>query len=148
MKKTYLLVGLISSILGFSQTAIGGINSGSISSENLMYSVGEIYVIPTNQDETNSGLLGIYYQNFKTLGINELVVENVSVYPNPTTDFIYFKVNSKAKLSEVEVFDLSGKLIFTQRVNNETIDLQKLSKGTYFLRFKNSTIKPIKIIKN
>ena len=78
MKKTYLLVGLISSILGFSQTAIGGINSGSVSSENLIYSVGEIYVIPTNQDETNSGLLGIYYQNFKTLGINEIVVESVS----------------------------------------------------------------------
>ena len=57
-------------------------------------------------------------------------------------------MNSKTKLSEVEVFDLSGKLIFTQRVNNETIDLQKLTKGTYFLRFKNSTIKPIKIIKN
>jgi len=148
MKKTYLFVGFISSFLVYSQTAIGGLNSSGMSSENLIYSVGEIYVVPTNQDETNSGLLGIFYQNFKTLGINEIVVENVSIYPNPTTDFINFKVNSKIKLSEVEIFDLSGKIIFTQRVNNETIDLQKLSKGTYFLRFKNSTIKPIKIIKN
>lgn len=148
MKKLYLLVGFISSLFGFSQTMVGGLNSGSILSENLIYSVGEIYVVPTNQEDTNSGLLGIYYQSFKTLGVNEILVENVSIYPNPTTDFIFFKVNSNAKLLEVEVFDLSGKLVFTQKVNNETIDLQKLSKGTYLLRFKNSTIKPIKIIKN
>lgn len=148
MRKTYLLIGFFFTTLSYSQTFIGGINSGGVSSEDLMYSVGDIYVVPTNQEDTNSGLLGVYYQNIKTLGVSELMVNDVSIYPNPTADFIRFRINSKMKLSEAEVYDLSGKLILIQKIQQETIDLQKLGKGIYFLKFKDSTIKPIKIIKN
>lgn len=134
--------------LGFAQSAIGSISSGAVSADNFTHSVGEIYVIPTDPDQANSGTMGMLYQTvLQVLGITELEKDNIKVYPNPTTDFIYVKLNSKSKIEGAEIYDLSGKLVLTTKLESEKLDLRSLPQGVYMIVFRNSDIKPIKIIK-
>ena len=145
-KITLLLFGV--PFLGFAQSAIGSINSGAISADNFTHSVGEIYVIPIDPDQANSGTMGIFYQTtLQVLGVSELEKDNVKIYPNPTADFVYVKLNSKSKVEGAEIYDLSGKLVFKTKLESEKLDLRNLPQGVYMIVFKNSDIKPIKIIK-
>lgn len=145
-KMTLLLFGV--PFFGFAQSVIGNINSGAVSADNFTHSVGEIYVIPTDPDQANSGTMGMLYQSvLKVLGISEIEKENVKIYPNPTADFIYVKLNSKSKIEGAEIYDLSGKLVFKTKLESEQLDLRPLQQGVYMIVFKNSDIKPIKIIK-
>lgn len=133
---------------GIAQSAIGNINSGAVSNSNFAHSVGEIYVIPNNPNDANSGTMGIYSQTvLKVLGISEAEQESLKIYPNPTTDYVFLQLNSKAKLETAEIYDLSGKLIFQPKINEDKLDLRFLNQGIYLLKFKNSNIQPIKIIK-
>ncbi|ASK31221.1 hypothetical protein CEY12_14415 [Chryseobacterium sp. T16E-39] len=149
MKKIYLLGGFLVSVSVCSQSLIGGVNSGGVSNENLMHTVGEIYVIPTNPDDQNSGTMGVLYQTvLNVLGVSEIVSDKgVGIYPNPTSGYINFKVSSVTKLDEVSVYDVSGKLVSRQKIVDNRIDLSFLLQGVYILKFNNSELKPVKIIK-
>ncbi|NIF05839.1 T9SS type A sorting domain-containing protein [Chryseobacterium sp. Tr-659] len=150
MKKFYLLASFLASATFYSQTTLGGLNSGGVSNENLMHTVGEIYVIPTEPDAQNSGTIGMLYQTvLNVLGIHEVISdqEKISVFPNPTADYITIKVSSKIKPKTVSIYDLSGKLVSQQEIKGDHIDLTSLIKGVYLLTFKNSELKPIKVIK-
>ncbi len=145
-KITLLLFGV--PVFGFAQSAIGNINSGAVSADNFTHSVGEIYVIPTDPDQANSGTMGMLYQTvLQVLGVNELQKENLKIYPNPTTDFVYVKLDSKTKIEEAEVYDTAGRLVFKAKLDSDKLDLRNLTPGIYILSFKNPEIKPIKIIK-
>ncbi|MBB4805781.1 hypothetical protein HNP38_001053 [Chryseobacterium defluvii] len=148
MQKKIIVLLLATPFLGFAQSAIGNLNSGAVSADNFTHSVGEIYVIPTDPNQSNSGTMGMLYQTvLQVLGVNELEKENIKIYPNPTTDFIYVKLNSISKIDEAEVYDASGRLVLKTKLESEKLDLRTLSQGIYTISFKNSDIKPIKIIK-
>ncbi|MDQ0064339.1 T9SS type A sorting domain-containing protein [Chryseobacterium lathyri] len=145
-KITLLLFGV--PVFGLAQSVIGNINSGAVSETNFTHSVGEIYVIPNDPDQTNSGTMGMYYQSvLKVLGVKELEKDNVKIYPNPTTDFVHVTLNSNSKIEEAEVYDTAGRLVLKVRLDQEKIDLRSLDSGIYMISFKNPDIKPIKIIK-
>lgn len=145
-KITLLLFGI--PFFGFAQSAIGSINSGAVSADTFTHSVGEIYVIPTDPDQANSGTMGIFYQTtLQVLGVSELEKDNVKIYPNPTADFVYVKLNSKSKIEGAEIYDLSGKLVLKTKLESEKLDLKNLPQGVYMIVFRNTDIKPIKIIK-
>jgi len=150
MKKLYVFAGVLISATFYSQSLMGNLNSGGVSGQDLMYTVDEIYVIPDDPDQQNSGTLGMLYQtSLQVLGAGEVIVkqDKVNVYPNPTADYITLQIASKKKPKEVSVYDLSGKLVMQQAVSNDRLDLSSLMKGIYLLVFKNSDLKPVKIIK-
>jgi hypothetical protein len=148
LKKISLSLVLTLPIFGFSQSVIANINSGAISDNNFMHSVGEIYVVPTDPNDVNSGTIGMLYQTvLQVLGINELEKESIKVYPNPTSDYVYIKLKSNSKIEQVEIYDLSGKIVKQINIKEDKIDLSFLEKGIYILKLKNSDIQPIKIIK-
>ncbi|WP_219969362.1 T9SS type A sorting domain-containing protein [Chryseobacterium chendengshani] len=146
-KKTTMLLFAVP-FFGFAQSVIGNINSGAVSADNFTHSVGEIYVIPTDPDQNNSGTMGMLYQTvLQVLGVSELEKETVKIYPNPTADFVYVKLNSKSKIDEVEIFDLAGRLVLKTKLQSDQLDLRSLNQGVYMITFKNPDLKPIKIIK-
>lgn len=70
---------------------------------------------------------------------------DVKVFPNPTTGII--KLDTYEKCT-VEVYDIRGRRIFKQPINNNVVDLSSLESGTYVLKFSNDTqLKIEKIIK-
>ncbi len=148
MKKINLSVLLVFPLLASAQSVIGNINSGAVSENSFNHSVGEIYVIASNPDDASSGTLGILYQTtLKVLGINEILKDDVKIYPNPTADFINLKLSSKNKIDEAVIYDNSGRMVFKTKIESDKIDLRSLNTGIYLLYFTNTDIKPIKIIK-
>jgi hypothetical protein len=148
MRKKITLLLFVVPFFGFAQSVIGGINSGAVSADSFNHSVGEIYVIPTDPDKANSGTMGMLYQSvLQVLGVSELEEDSVKIYPNPTADLVYVKLNSRSKIESAEIYDLSGKLVLKTKLESDKIDLRNLPQCVYMIVFKNSDIKPIKIIK-
>lgn len=76
----------------------------------------------------------------QTLGINEDESNNInSIYPNPIKDVLTF--NSQKEITRIEVFDLSGRILFSYSVNQNNVNLSELKTGYYILKFhfKNGT---------
>ena len=66
-----------------------------------------------------------------TLGTSETAIKKtLSIYPNPTTDII--NVITKDKITDISVYDLSGKKMTIERANN-FINVKHLQNGTYII---------------
>ncbi|MFH2142621.1 MAG: T9SS type A sorting domain-containing protein [Bacteroidota bacterium] len=68
-------------------------------------------------------------------GITEIDDKSVIIYPNPASDFIFFK--SDKKVEKIIVYNLTGeqiKLINIKSLNQGQVDINKLSSGSYFLK--------------
>lgn len=68
------------------------------------------------------------YTTLNSLNLQEL--ENVTVYPNPVEDKLYF--DSKYSFNSIKIYDFQGREINLDFVNN-FVDVSGLAKGTYTL---------------
>jgi len=63
------------------------------------------------------------------LSQEEIQPTHLNIYPNPTTDIVYIESENE-KISEIEIYDVSGKLIF-KKSNTSSINLEALQNGIY-----------------
>lgn len=54
---------------------------------------------------------------------------NIVIYPNPTTGVLNFS----DELSDIEVFDIVGRCVYTSSAVESSINLEGITAGTYFL---------------
>lgn len=148
MKQVITILFTLGSIPFFYGQTFQCINSGAVSNNNLIYSVGDIYVIPTNPNEASSGLIGaITRYEFTSLGINEVVSsEKIKFYPNPTSNSVFFETENK-EFNSIYIYDLNGRLLYDKKVSNNQVDLSDLRTGTYLIKTDNQNIQSFKIIK-
>jgi hypothetical protein len=147
----FLLLGLGGLHAQESPTASGGEATGAGGTAS--YSVGQ--VVYTTATGTNGSVAQGVQQPFEistTVGINETAIHlEMSVYPNPTTNYLTLKTDDNSNLS-YQLYDLQGKVIENKEVNaNSTIiTMEALPKATYFLRVTDNknTVKTFKVIKN
>lgn len=138
------------------QTAVpasGGKAEGAGGS--MSYSVGQV-VYTTNSSVSNGSVAQGVHQPFE-ISVVETIVEakgvNLSVSPNPTTDYLLLSFTDfdASKLS-FQLFDMSGKLLQSEKItsNQTSISMQNLVPATYFVKVteNNKQIKTFKIIKN
>ena len=59
---------------------------------------------------------------------------NITIYPNPTTDFIFFDIPTNTSITEVMLFDELGREIHSVSLKGNSIDVRNLSSGNYFIR--------------
>ncbi len=71
-----------------------------------------------------------------TTGISGTAKDGFEVYPNPATDKIQVKLPQRLLNTEVNIFDLFGRPVFSKKSVSslEEITLSDLEHGTYFLR--------------
>ena len=67
-----------------------------------------------------------------TLATGESKISVITLYPNPTSDFLNIK--SDQKISKVELYDMSGKLMMYSKFNDNVISVASLPKGNYILK--------------
>jgi len=76
--------------------------------------------------------------------------KNIKIYPNPTSGIV--NVNAESLLvSEVQVFDMFGKMLFRKSVGEKefSLDLSDYHAGTYMLRVVSGDgVETIKVVKN
>ena len=63
------------------------------------------------------------------LAVSDSQKTQVSIYPNPTSDFI--KIQNVKVLQNVRIFDMSGKIV--KETSSSDIDVRNLSAGQYIL---------------
>ncbi len=70
------------------------------------------------------------------------------IYPNPSSDYISFKLENQEKIEKVEIIDISGKLILQIEKPNTKIKISSLSAGNYIIKATTqSGVKSSKFIK-
>lgn len=73
----------------------------------------------------------------------EIPEENkeISVYPNPAQNEIFIRNENNVEIEEIAIFDVSGKEVVKQKDKylNNSIDVQHLESGIYFLKIKSQT---------
>jgi hypothetical protein len=57
---------------------------------------------------------------------------SIRLYPNPASEYVQLKAD--ARIEQVELYDLQGKMIQTQPLQNNRLHIQELIPGTYLLR--------------
>jgi hypothetical protein len=151
MSAAFLLLGIGGLHAQESPTATGGEATGTGGTAS--YTIGQ--VVYTTATGTNGSVAqGVQqpYEISTTVGINETTINlELSVYPNPTTDFLTLKVEKTEGLS-YQLYDLQGKAIASKTVNGTStnIGLEEQPTATYFLNVvkNNQIVKTFKIIKN
>ena len=148
---TFLLLGLGGLHAQETVTTSGGDATGTGGTAS--YSVGQ--VIYTTATGTNGSIAQGVQQPYEiavTTGVNKTTINlELSVYPNPTTDYLTLKVEDNTELN-YQIYDNHGKVIANKKVTatTSTINLESLPKATYFLNVVNNSqvLKTFKIIKN
>lgn len=77
---------------------------------------------------------------FNTIGISENEIPMLEIFPNPTTDFCTIHHANLLPNAQVEVYDVNGKMIFTQNVteNDTKINLTNCKSGIYIIQLINN----------
>ncbi|WP_163517796.1 T9SS type A sorting domain-containing protein [Gelidibacter japonicus] len=114
-------------------------SGGNITSNDniaILYTIGEV-----NVQELNAGNIllseGFISSNFgETLNIEVSSIDNqLLLYPNPAKDLVTF-ANLPLGETQIKVFDLSGKEVFSKHINSETttINTTNFANGVYLVR--------------
>jgi hypothetical protein len=65
-------------------------------------------------------------------GIEDVTMENTTVYPNPATDVL--TINSGSQVQRVEIFNIQGQLVKAEAGDVHTISVKDLANGLYTLK--------------
>jgi hypothetical protein len=147
----FLLLGLGGLHAQESPTSTGGEATGTGGTAS--YSIGQ--VVYTTATGTNGSVEQGIQQPFEistVLGINETTVNlELSVYPNPTTNYLTLKAEKIDNLN-YQLLDMLGRVIKRKKMvsNSSNISLEGQPTSIYFLNVvkDNKIIKTFKIIKN
>lgn len=91
--------------------------------------------------------VGVIHQ--QTVGVKELELQDVSVYPNPATDVVYINLSSVNYF--VEVINVVGEVVLKSENKSGTtsLSLHELTQGIYTLRIEsNGKQKQMKFVKS
>ncbi|MFC7356215.1 FG-GAP-like repeat-containing protein [Jejudonia soesokkakensis] len=70
----------------------------------------------------------------QTLGLEDTLVSNLIVYPNPTTEILNLSTTLNLENPIYTVFDVSGKRVLNGKLNTTTVDVSPITAGNYILR--------------
>ena len=84
----------------------------------------------------------VYVVEGSTLSNDSFTNSEFSVFPVPAKNILTIKSNLNLTFENAQVFDLNGKKVLESRIENETINVQSLTTGTYILLLNDSNGKP------
>lgn len=108
-----------------------GIDSG--------YGVGSFTIKDGNNNTLVSGgdFLSVDAGNFTTgatIGLADMVLENLTIYPNPATDVLNVVFTTESADAVVSILDLSGRVIATENGSDVSFSVANLASGSYLVR--------------
>lgn len=84
-----------------------------------------------------------------TLSNNDFIInEDIKVYPNPVSDFLYFNNLTNRKINKILMFNGIGQLVFETNQDINKLDMNDFKSGVYILKiFEGNSETNLKIIK-
>ena len=166
--KLFIIVMLFFSFKGIAQnietntndlmdTIIASGNDATGSSGSVTYSIGQIFYTSIEESEYNV-VQGIQHQEtYNSLDTQDVIDPKIeiSIYPNPTTDFVNINMEGyelENGLKSYQLYDFQGRLLKQNTINQNgtQVNLSDLSSSIYLLQVyvDNKALKTFKIIKN
>ncbi len=96
---------------------------------------GDMDVIASSQNDDKIA----WYENFTILGVEETLLVNLAIFPNPVKDIL--KIEGKAGLSilTATLYDTFGRMLFTKKEDVSQINFSTYSTGIYYLKIETYT---------
>ena len=147
-KLVIVLVLFLAAQLGFAQSITPEVvaTSGDHYSANgiqLSWTVGEA-TIETYESNDNFITQGFHQTELLITEIDELNPTNVqvSLYPNPTADFLIITIAENENDLEMVLFDVNGKRLRSDKIsgNQMTVDMTGLANAYYVVRLQSKAI--------
>jgi hypothetical protein len=88
-------------------------------------------------DNVSDGYTWTYYRD-KTVGLNENVIFDLSIYPNPVNAVLHIRSSLVLKNISFQILDINGRHVNTAGYNGSEIDVSDLQPGMYFIFMHNS----------
>lgn len=61
---------------------------------------------------------------------------SINVYPNPSSEIIYYSIPENCKVATIRIIDIAGKLVYnTTNITSNQIDINNFAAGLYFMQF-------------
>ena len=77
----------------------------------------------------------LYFENNSMVRTEELLNSaNVQFFPNPTTDHVFIKSDSDLLLTDVRIFDITGRMVEQVKFNGSLVNVSHLASGVYLLK--------------
>lgn len=86
------------------------------------------------QKSTNDGIVWVVDLNSVSVRNIDLAITKIRLYPNPAINTLYW--HSDEQDGEAFVYNTSGQIVLSDRVSNNSLNVNTLSKGIYLLRIK------------
>ena len=118
---------------------------------SISWTIGEL-VIETESNSNNTLTQGFHQTNYIITDMEDSELDyQVSVYPNPTTNHVFVKMNNTEDF-HIYLYDLNGKMLSHSKNEKQTaqIDMSIFAAASYILRLynaENQFIRSYKIIK-
>ncbi|HYG53102.1 MAG TPA: T9SS type A sorting domain-containing protein [Flavobacteriales bacterium] len=81
---------------------------------------------------------------YPPIGIDETnVTRTCKIFPNPTTGMVSFEIIPYKTVNEIDIYSSAGTFIEAIVIEDNTIDLNHLCNGVYFLRIGFESVKLI-----
>ncbi|MNE79474.1 hypothetical protein D3C80_1759640 [compost metagenome] len=81
------------------------------------------------------------------LSVDEMALEEVNLYPNPSTGVVFIESNFSTGTFNLEVSDVNGRIVETGNnsiaAGTNTVNLSKVQKGTYFFKLSNENAEKV-----
>lgn len=107
--------------------------TGTFSNNNLIYEVGKIYVLPTLLLENKNE--------------EKVIIRDIRAYPNPVINILNIEKLDNSEIKFISVFDMFGRKVYSDTIEDNRIDLSHLSSGIYIVKLDDENYKDFKIIK-
>jgi hypothetical protein len=112
----------------------------SLSGNGKVMAVGDYL---NSENGTNAGQVQVYDFS-KVLRSDEIVLLNMSFFPNPSSDIINIQLDNNLVFQKVNIYNTLGQFIRTE--TKSIINIQNLSKGSYFFEVITDRGKATKLI--
>ncbi len=91
-------------------------------------------VFANNQTNWVKDEIANYSENC-LLGVEDISVSNMQIYPNPTSGVINISNLENVNFEQMDVYDMRGRLLIRKQQVSPRIDLSNLPKGVFFIQF-------------
>jgi hypothetical protein len=114
-------------------------NDGTTSKTIKPNQSGSYFVKVTDVNGCSASSEPVYLTVNDCASIEQLSLQSVQIFPNPTTDLLSVEVSEDLIQLGYKIMDVSGKEIVTGKLNHtlNTIDVEDLATGSYFFEIEN-----------
>ena len=90
-------------------------------------------------DDTNNNGISDYLEAEVALAVNDFERANFSMFPNPATNFVKFRLDNALVIEEAKIYAIDGSLVKSlseKQLSANSVNVSELMSGVYFIQLK------------